>query len=224
MFYSTMKRGMVWIEPFLLFSVLFLPGFIGQSADFDGSIFNSLSFNINTTLLTLPQIGMVYYFIWIKPEPASRFGLIPFHPAVIIISLIVFMGVYIILLPLSYLLELLLNNSLESLNPVHWNITKPAMLPIIFITCLVTGYREEIFFRSYLLTVFQDSGTPRWLSIGLAALLFSAGHVYQGISGFLVALTIGIYFSLWFFKRRNLHILAIAHGLYNFFILLLTIN
>jgi uncharacterized protein len=213
-----------WLEPFLLFSVLFLPGFILQSSGMEGDLFDSVAFNFTTLVISLPHIGLILYMIWQKPRGASHFGLHALTLPRIGQGILAFLGVYILLIPLSILLSVLSGTSIEGLNPVHWRVSNPLLLPLIFITCLTTGYREEIFFRSYLLTIFEDAGTPPWIAAILSSLLFSGGHLYQGVPGFLVALVLGLYFSWWYFRKRDLHTIALAHGFYNFFTLLLTMG
>lgn len=213
-----------WIEPLLLFSVLFLPGFILQSSGMEGDLFNSAVFNIYTLILSLPHIGLVLYLIRQKPREPKHYGLHPLTISRIGSGMLAFFGGYLLLIPLSLLMYFLSGMDMGGVNPVEWRITNPLLLPLIFITCLTTGYREEIFFRSYLLTLFEDYGSPRWLAAILSSLLFSGGHLYQGVPGFVVALILGLYFAWWYFRKRDLHTIALAHGFYNFFTLLLTMG
>jgi membrane protease YdiL (CAAX protease family) len=132
-------------------------------------------------------------------------------------------GIYLILMLFSLIAVLLFpeKSSLLS-NPVNWSITNPAIIPLVFLTCLFTGYREELFFRSYFLTRFEMAGVSPIPAIAITTLLFSSGHVYQGLPGFIGTLFIGVYFGVLFYIRRNLHIIAIAHGLFNFANLIFT--
>jgi hypothetical protein len=92
----------------------------------------------------------------------------------------------------------------------------------MIISSLVTGYREELFFRSYLIRRFEQLKIPVWGAVTISGFLFSIGHFYQGWAGFLVSFSIGLYFGALFVYRRNLHFLAAAHGLYNIAVLLLS--
>jgi membrane protease YdiL (CAAX protease family) len=60
---------------------------------------------------------------------------------------------------------------------------------------------------------------PLWV-LSSASILFGLGHVYEGVFGFLATTALGFYFGFAFLKRRNIHEIAIAHGLYNFLVLL----
>ena len=62
-----------------------------------------------------------------------------------------------------------------------------------------------------------------WLALILSCLLFAAGHLYQGLTGLIIALVQGVYFGMLFLKLGNLHALAIAHALYNLTVLILTL-
>jgi membrane protease YdiL (CAAX protease family) len=57
----------------------------------------------------------------------------------------------------------------------------------------------------------------------MSTALFAVGHVYQGIAGLAVALIQGAYFSVIFLRFKNIHPLALAHGLYNAAVLILTL-
>ena len=93
------------------------------------------------------------------------------------------------------------------------------LIPLALVFAVVTGYREELFFRGYLITRFTEMGVPAPAAVGVGALLFALGHIYQGSGGFAAALILGVLFGLLFVQRRNLHRLAVAHALYNALVL-----
>ena len=80
--------------------------------------------------------------------------------------------------------------------------------------------------RSYydLTTRMDFAGVPRNRSFLLVNLLFASGHLYQGLPGFAGTLVIGLYLTRLFYSRRNIHLIAITHGLYNFTVLMLSYN
>jgi membrane protease YdiL (CAAX protease family) len=87
---------------------------------------------------------------------------------------------------------------------------------------MATGYSEELYYRSYLPVEFFRRGMPFAFAVFLPVLLFAAGHFYQGKAGFAVACLLGLYLTGVFRIARNLHVPAIAHGLYNFSVLLVS--
>jgi membrane protease YdiL (CAAX protease family) len=95
----------------------------------------------------------------------------------------------------------------------------PAVI-IMFFSCLSTGYLEEFYFRYYLSLRFKQAGLRNIPAMGLAVVLFSLCHIYEGPWGALNALLAGILLSLVYKKYRALHGIAWAHGLYNVFIYL----
>jgi membrane protease YdiL (CAAX protease family) len=54
-------------------------------------------------------------------------------------------------------------------------------------------------------------------------MLFSAGHLYAGWVGVGFSAIVGLYFAVVFLRLRNLHTIAIAHGLYNFTVFCITL-
>jgi CAAX protease family protein len=81
------------------------------------------------------------------------------------------------------------------------------------------AFGEEMFFRGFLITRFERvvAGIPFAIviAIGLAALIFGAGHLYyQGIRGLVVIAAIGLVIGMFFLLyKRNLWPLILAHGL-----------
>ncbi len=90
-----------------------------------------------------------------------------------------------------------------------------ALLPLFLATSMTTGYCEELFFRSYLLRRLGQAGfRPIWAAIA-SALLFGLGHGYQGLVGLVSGSLLGLYFAWRWYESKNLHEIAIGHGLFD---------
>jgi membrane protease YdiL (CAAX protease family) len=90
-----------------------------------------------------------------------------------------------------------------------------ALIPLFLVTSMTTGYSEELFFRSYLLGRLEQVGLrPIWAAIS-SAVLFGLGHGYQGPVGLVSGSLLGLYFSWRWFDSKNLHEIAIGHGLFD---------
>lgn len=139
-------------------------------------------------------------------------------------ALPVFAGVFAALSLLSLIVSRLPSAGRSAFTTgFRWQLEDPRLIPLVLLFCLVTGYREELFFRSYLLTRFRQLQLPGFIGIGLSTLLFAAGHVYQGVAGLTVALIQGLYFAILFVRFKNIHPLAVAHALYNTTVLIFTL-
>ena len=55
--------------------------------------------------------------------------------------------------------------------------------------------------------------------VAFGSLLFALGHIYQGAGAFLVTAVIGVFLSWLFLRARNVHVVALAHGIYNYLVL-----
>ena len=97
----------------------------------------------------------------------------------------------------------------------RWGLGRPSQIPLAVLFALTVGYREEFFFRAYLLRRLDQAGMPSWAAIALSTALFSAGHIYEGIIGIALAACLGALFSIAYLRQRSLHVVAIGHGLYN---------
>jgi membrane protease YdiL (CAAX protease family) len=105
----------------------------------------------------------------------------------------------------------------------RWHLQDARLLPLAAAFSLLTGYREELFFRAYLLTRLRQSGLPAAAAVAASGLLFASGHAYQGLAGLAVALALGLYFAVAFTRLGNLHRVAWAHALYNLTVLAATL-
>jgi hypothetical protein len=87
---------------------------------------------------------------------------------------------------------------------------------VLALSCLLTGYLEESFFRYYLLSRFLISGLDPVKAALVSTIMFSLCHLYEGPWGFLNAALSGSLLAFVFLRYRTLHGIALAHGLYNF--------
>ena len=225
---NTLKKKSIFqpFEPILFFAAYFLPGYLGQNETVNPEVFNNFIFNISFSLTALGQIFLLYYMLSLKKTYSlTDYGIVKIKIMDIPRILLLCGGIFLCMLPFSLIQMLSPEESVPYfMNPVEWKITNPAMIPLIFITCICTGYREESFFRSYMLTLMSQKNLPVFLSVLCSTILFSAGHAYQGLLGLAGTALIGIFLSIIFIKTKNLHTIAIAHGLYNFITLMISID
>jgi hypothetical protein len=222
------KKLFVLFEIILLFSVFFLPGYLSQGMEVDPGMFNSPRFNIVYILTALPQIFLLLYIIYLREgapsssrELFANYGLVRPDISLLWKVPVVFLGVLALAFSASFIEYLPVQPNIEGFEPVPWRIDNPSVLPLVFITSLVTGYREELFFRSYLINRIGSIGVKQIPVILLAALVFSVGHLYQGAAALLGTFSIGCFLGVLYVRFRNIHMLALGHAFYNFFSLIL---
>jgi len=213
----------------LVFAAYYLPGYLFQPQHaIGGDLFNSLSFNLAYMAQVAPKVLLLLYLILRNVgdslgEKLADYGLVRITPASLVRALFAFIAIYLALVPILFGISRLAADLPPFLvDRVHWRLTNTPLLPVVLLTCALTGYSEELFFRAYLLTVLQDFGLRPGLAVAASTLLFALGHLYEGLAGFLGTVVIGIVLSLLFLRKRDLHSIALAHGLYNFTALLLT--
>lgn len=219
-------------ELILIFITFFLPGFIWQSQSFSHEPGQLSIYMIQFLLIAVSQVLLIIYILWVQcPRPHSRenpplytFGIVKPRPADLPYSLVIYLGIFALLLCLSFIISLLPEKGQNLFDAgFRWKLSDPGLIPLVILFSIVTGYREELFFRSYLLTRFSQLSLSPLPSLLLSSLLFSSGHIYQGLAGFSVSFIQGIYFGIVFLKTRNIHRIALAHALYNTTILLTTL-
>ncbi|HEC61872.1 MAG TPA: CPBP family intramembrane metalloprotease [bacterium] len=223
--YRSTKRRI--FELLLLLLVFFIPGLIWQKQPAVQG--NQALYMLQSITIALPQVLMIAYLLWIEPNQIDRkrtlagLGITWPRWNDLLSSVAIYLGIAALLLVVSTLLALLPEKGRELLNTgFRWRLDDAGLIPLALVFCLSTAYREELFFRAYLLTRLEQLGLPAPIALILSTMLFAAGHLYQGFLGSIVALIIGFYFGLFFQKRRNLHQIALAHAFYNLSVLVLT--
>ncbi len=212
-------------EIVLIFFSFYFPGILWQFSLFQQNTTNLSSYMLQFITITIPQILLVVYIIWLKERSNIRiFGIRKLKASDLLQAAVTLLELFTILIPTALLLFIIPETAREIVSSgFRWKLGNIRQLGIALIFCLTIGYREELFFRSYLLTRFEQLGINSIASVSAGTLLFAMGHIYQGYLGFFVALIQGVLFSYLFLRKRNLHSIGIAHGVYNFIVLTLTL-
>jgi len=219
------KFNFTAFEPLLLFSVFFLPGYLSQGMqEFQPDIFENTWFNLFYIITTLPQVVLTLYIIMLKPgRKLSDFDIYGFKLSDLPKSLLALAGIFVCIIPVG-LISILIVPEID--NPVvygaGWQFSRPSLIPLVLISCIATGYSEEIFFRAYLVKILEKSGVRLIPAAAVSAVLFGSGHIYEGFYAFAATATIGIFLSFVFNKTKSIHTISIAHGLYNFSVLMIS--
>ncbi len=217
-----MKRHLA--ELALLYLCFYLPGFLVQTPD---AIAMPRYMAVYITA-AVPQALLLVYILWVQKTPAlSDFGLTPLRLRDLLYALVLLAGLFAAFLAMGALVMMLPPTARDAFQAgFRWRLSGGgfgiAWWPLALLFCVATGYREELFFRSYLLTRFSSMGLAPAAAAASSAVLFAAGHAYQGIGGALFALVQGTIFAFAYYRKSSIHVLALAHALYNFGLLLLT--
>jgi membrane protease YdiL (CAAX protease family) len=167
---------------------------------------------------------LILYILWIQPdEDLSRFGFRSVDVPDVLAGVVTTVVMFAVLAAAGALLLLLPDVAEDAIRSgFRFRINNPALLPLAFLSSLAIAYREEAFFRAYLLTRLEQLSVNPAVAVVVASAAFSLGHMYQGVGGALVAFVLGLFLGWVFLRRRTVHVVAIAHGLYNFTVLALT--
>jgi membrane protease YdiL (CAAX protease family) len=85
---------------------------------------------------------------------------------------------------------------------------------------LASAYREELFYRAYLLGSCRQQSAPPAAAVAVSVVLFAWGHAYQGSVGMAAAALIGLFLAIAWSRGASVHALAWGHAAYNLGILL----
>ena len=219
-----LKTDLTVFEPLLIYAVLFFPS-VFLFTENSSLILTSVS---SMTLYLITAIPQIIFIIWIfntKNYSSTEAGLIKIKSSVIPLAifytaaLLLFSAAFISLYSRFFYPDSAISSVTaadEAAAAVRDNIT---LLPMYLAVSAVTGYREELFFRSYLLNSLKNNGRY-FIPVILSSLMFSACHAYQGTAGIFLSFSGGIFLSMIFLKHRNIHINALSHTFFNFFVIL----
>jgi membrane protease YdiL (CAAX protease family) len=203
-------------EALLLFLVLFLPGYLSQPAGASAAQVDTVRAMLESVILGVPQVLLVVHLLRVQPEvPLEHFGL--YRPRLRdgLYAAGAFVGALALAAPLVAAMALVPALREIASTGYRWSLRSAWELPLALAFGLTAGYREELYFRAYLLGRFEQTGIPRAAGVAVSTALFALGHLYEGVLGVALAIIMGLYFSLVYLRSRSLHVPAVAHGLFN---------
>jgi membrane protease YdiL (CAAX protease family) len=205
----------VFVEPLILYWVLFLPswGFPDPGSDvFSFSIYRELS---RISAYTLPSLALIWLLILRSARPfAPRSG--PWPRRDDLVTALFTLPALAALGALVSLLGTLVPDPVAA--PEIGFPRGPAAVAVMILSCLSAAYLEETYFRLYLFRRLAEGGVGAAKSALVSSLLFALCHIYEGPLGTLNAFAAGLLLFYIFFRRRSLHGVALAHGGYNIFV------
>ncbi|MFW5684841.1 MAG: CPBP family intramembrane glutamic endopeptidase [Spirochaetota bacterium] len=204
----------------LLFAVLFLPGMIAQGGRVDPRAFENILYHVQLLVTAVPQVLLVVAVSNLRrPGSAGRFGWNRPGTRDLFVALAGLAAVWVAAALVSLVAGAVAGGA-ENVGPaVEWTFERPELLPLLVISTLAIGYREEIFYRAYLADRAAEADLHPRVVLAAGALVFATGHLYQGVAGFVMALAIGIVLGEVYLRTKSLHGIAVAHGVYNFLVL-----
>ncbi len=132
---------------------------------------------IQSVITSIPQfLLMAFVVVTLGHTPPSRWGLKPFQPRDALRTAILVLGCFAVITPFIALLLSLPPQMTRRLSAGHrWGLESPAQIPLALLFGLAAGYREEFFFRSYLLGRMDELGIPAALGVAVSTALFVSG-------------------------------------------------
>jgi len=202
----------IYIEALILYILLFLHGSL---AFFTGDGAQASNFSATAELLyiftyLIPALALIWHLlfkaqkleIWaIRPGKKDFIAFFITFPCLLVTGIIVsFISSYT-------------NGSSQSIMPnlpstlIEW--------AFLLVTCLLSAYLEESYFRFYLLSKREELNLNAASALVFSVILFSICHIYEGPWGFLNAVISGTILGFVFLWNNSFHGIAIAHTMYN---------
>ncbi|MDR1127445.1 MAG: CPBP family intramembrane metalloprotease [Treponema sp.] len=120
----------------------------------------------------------------------------------------------IVITVIQYIFKLNLQN-----DTIKFNIEIRKSNISLFILCIIplflSAFTEELCFRSYFYNNINKIIQNKWVCIIITNLLFSFGHIYQGIYGCIYSFVLGMLMSIEYKNRNNIYTIIIFHMVMN---------
>lgn len=217
-----MKSSHAYIEMALFFCAFFLPGYAAQVLGAPaGPATNALM--LQAIVAGVPQFLLMAYVVIVSGgSPAARWGLGKVESRDVARTAILTVACFVVVTPFVALVLALPPEMVRRLSQGYrWGLSSAAQLPLALAFGLTAGYREEFFFRAYLLGRMDELGVPVPAAVALSTALFCIGHLYEGLLAVAVTAALGVLLAVAWLRRRSLHVVAVAHGMYNVLVLCL---
>jgi len=200
-----------FIEPLILYVLLFLRVSSGAASSGEDVEFSAVAETARIVLYNIPSLALIWYLL-LKGKSLKEWGItLPgkrdLLPAAAALPALILIGITISVVSRFFTEIPSGSRFLPPQNLVSWG--------ILVVSCISTAYLEESFFRFYLLSKREEMGLGPHRAVLFSALLFSICHIYEGPWGFLNAALSGVLLAFLFLRYRSLHGIAVAHALYN---------
>ncbi len=153
-------RGLLG-EALLLFLVLFLPGYLAQPSAASAATIDTVRAMIQSVVLGVPQVLLILHLLRVQTEvPREHFGLYRPHLRDGFRAAAAFAGALALTAPVIAAMALVPVLRELGSTGYRWSLRSAWELPLALAFGVTAGYREELYFRAYLLGRFEQAGIP----------------------------------------------------------------
>lgn len=204
----------------LIFLIIFLPAYLNQDV-LPAGLFDNPLYHLMTILQSLLILSLLFYLmkktaIDTIESPSAMAPEIKISHS--LITLAGLTTLYII-----YTLVLIWLGKFNFIKPEDPELISSAVMLIpSLLTCLAAASMEEFFFRGYAFFRVRQAGSSPLRALIFISILFAAGHLYEGIPAVLFALASGSFLTLLILRGFSLFSLSLAHGIFNFLMILIS--
>jgi membrane protease YdiL (CAAX protease family) len=179
--------------------------------------------NLLSMVVTSLQVSFpIIFIIILSKEPFNEYGFNKISKKDFVLSilrqLLKFIGIMIIIGIVITVIQYILKLNLQN-DTIKFNIEIRKNNIFLFILCIIplflSAFTEELCFRSYFYNNINKIIQNKWVCIIITNLLFSLGHIYQGIYGCIYSFVLGILMSIEYKNKNNIYTIIIFHMIMN---------
>jgi membrane protease YdiL (CAAX protease family) len=179
--------------------------------------------NLLSMVVTSLQVSFpIIFIIILSKEPLNEYGFNRISKKDFVLSIVrqllhfigimIIVGIVIIIIQCIFKLNLLNNTTKLNIKIRKNNIF---LFILSIIPLFLSAFTEELCFRSYFYNNINKIIKNEWMCIIITNLLFSFGHIYQGIYGCIYSFVLGIVMNIEYKNRNNIYTIIIFHMITN---------
>jgi membrane protease YdiL (CAAX protease family) len=208
------RRHLLWIELGVISLLTWIPSFV---TDFDLRIplYPDLVSSLSRFISLVGRAAAAIFIVWTADGSTKLFGLTKpnWKKDALVTAGLIFLSFVLYLAPAFFLPR----ETYRDLT--RHDIHSPSIsfviagVPIAVVLIVLAGsvFFEEVVFRAYFISRFEELFGHSWNAIVVAAILFGIGHYYQGVLGTVTAVIFGVLCGIAFVLTRRLWPSLIAH-------------
>jgi membrane protease YdiL (CAAX protease family) len=179
--------------------------------------------NLLSMVVTSLQISFpIIFIIILSKESFKEYGFNKISKKDLALSilrqLLSFIGIMvvigIVIIVIQYIFKLNLINDTTKFN-IEIRKSNIFLFILSIIPLFLGAFTEELCFRSYFYNNINKIIQNKWVCIIITNLLFSSGHIYQGIYGCIYSFILGMVMNIEYKNRNNIYTIIIFHMITN---------
>jgi membrane protease YdiL (CAAX protease family) len=182
------------------------------------SMYQLLSMVVVSLQISFPMI----FIIGLSKESFNEYGFNKIEKKEFVVSIlrlflnyiVIMFIIGIIIAIIQYILKINLINTVTEYD-IRDRKSNISLFVLSIVPLFLSAFTEELCFRSYFYNNLNKIIQNKWMCIIITNILFSLGHIYQGVYGCIYSFALGMAMSIEYKNKNNIYTIIIFHLIMN---------